>query len=549
MRRGTCQRAGAGKPKVTPGKRGRAFHPDLPHGAEGGGYTKATSLIASLAPSMPDSVRVRFAPSPTGLLHIGGLRTALINYLFARKHGGTFLLRIEDTDRARYVAGAEADILEALRWAGLGLDEGPGLGGEVGPYYQSERTDLYREHVDRLLESGHAYVAFDTEAELTAMRDRLATKQNPTPRYDAATRGQMTNALTLPADEVQRRLDAGEAYVVRLKVEPGHTVRFGDLVRGPVAFETNEVDDQVLLKSDGHPTYHLANVVDDHAMRITHVIRGEEWLPSVPKHLLLYDAFGWTPPRMAHLPLILSPTGGKLSKRNADTADGTSAAGIPVSVRDYRAQGYEPEALVNFLALLGWNPGDERELFSLGELADAYDIERTNHAGAQFDLDRLQWFNGQHLRALPTDELVRRVRPAVESRVGPVEDGHLAAVAELMRERLTFAHDLAEAAYFFQDPESYDEAAVKKRWKDDSAALVRAYADRLDAADSLTEAGTEAAMRDLAEAEGAGFGRIIHPVRLATTGVAAGAGMFETLVLIGREATVRRLRRAADALG
>ena len=492
---------------------------------------------------MPDTVRVRFAPSPTGLLHIGGLRTALYNYLFARRHAGTFVLRIEDTDQARYVPEAEEDIIYSLRWAGLHFDEGPGEDGGFGPYRQSERGDLYREHVQRLLERGAAYIAFDTPEEIDAMRERLQTSENPSPKVDATTRMQMTNSLTLSEDEVQRRLDAGDEHVVRLKVEPGHSVRFEDLVRGWVTFETDEIDDQVLLKSDGMPTYHLANVVDDHAMEITHVIRGEEWLPSVPKHLLLYEALGWEPPAMAHLPLIMSPNGGKLSKRNADKM------GIPVSVQDYRAAGYEPEALVNFLAFLGWNPGDDRELFSLDELVDAYEIERTSHSGAQFDLDKLQWYNGQVVRALAPAEIAERARPAVEERVGEVEPERLEAVAALMRERLTFAHDLAEHAYFFEDPEDYDEAGVKKRWKDDSAALVRAYADRLEASSDFTEESTEVVMRRLAEDEGAGFGRIIHPVRLATTGVTAGAGMFETLVLIGREATIRRLRRAADVLG
>jgi glutamyl-tRNA synthetase len=496
-----------------------------------------------MSDSVPANVRVRFAPSPTGLLHIGGLRTALYNYLFARKHAGTFVLRIEDTDRSRHVAEAEANITEEMTWAGLDFDEGPGREGAFGPYYQSERADLYRAHVDRLLESGHAYVAFDTPDELDAMRERLKTDENPSPRYDASTRTQMTNALTLDADEVQRRIDAGEDYVVRLKVEPGHYARFEDLVRGWVSFETGEIDDQVLLKSDGYPTYHLANVVDDHHMRITHVIRGEEWLPSVPKHLLLYEAFGWEPPALAHLPLILSPTGGKLSKRNASTM------GIPVSVKDYREQGYAPEALLNFLALLGWHPGDDRELFSLDELVDAYSVERTAHSGAQFDLDKLAWFNGQHLRQLSAAEIADRARPHVEARVGPVDGDHLVTVAELMRERLTFAHDLADAAYFFEDPTEYDEKGVKKRWKDDSARLVRTYADRLEAADDFTEESTEALMRQVAEDEGAGFGRIIHPVRLATTGVTGGAGMFETLVLVGRDAAIRRLRRAADHLG
>ena len=492
-------------------------------------------------PSGP--VRVRFAPSPTGLLHIGGLRTALYNHLLARRHGGAFVLRIEDTDRARFVEEAEEDITESLRWAGLACDEGPGAGGPHAPYHQSARTGLYREAVDRLVAGGHAYYAFDTAEEIEAMRARLQSAENPAPKYDAATRGGMRNSLTLPAEDVQRRLDAGEAHVVRLRVAEGEAVGFADLIRGEVSFDTSALDDQVLLKSDGLPTYHLANVVDDHAMRITHVIRGEEWLPSTPKHLLLYRALGWAPPAFAHLPLILSPSGGKLSKRNAETM------GIPVSVRQYREAGYEPEALVNFLALLGWHPGDEQELFTLEELVARFSLDRVSHSGAKFDLDKLNWMNGQWLRALPAELLAERARPAVEARVGPVEDARLVGAAALLRERLDFAHDLANAAYLFQDPETYDESGVKKRWKPESARLVRLYADRLEVAPAFDAATAEAALRALAEAEGVGAGQLIHPVRLAVTGVTAGAGLFETLVVLGCEAVVRRLRRAADRLG
>lgn len=485
-------------------------------------------------------VRVRFAPSPTGLLHIGGLRTALYNWLLARKTGGTFVLRIEDTDQNRFVEGAEADIRESLAWAGLTVDEGPEAGGDLGPYRQSERTPLYRRAVDALLAGGHAYIAFDTPEEIETMRERLATKENPTPRYD---RANMTNSLTLDTVEVDRRIAAGEPHVVRLKVPEGESVTFTDLIRGDVTFSTDEVDDQVLIKSDGLPTYHLANVVDDQAMGITHVIRGEEWLSSVPKHVLLYRALGYAPPAFAHLPLILAPTGGKLSKRNADKL------GIPVNVRDYRAAGYEPEALVNWLAFLGWNPGDEREMFSLDELADAFSVERIGSSGVQLSMDKLQWFNGQHLRAMEPAEIAARGRQSVVEAHGEVDAERLEAVTALMRERLTLASDLADAGYFFEDPTEYDAGGLKKRWKDDSARLVSLYADRAEALDDWTEASTEAAMRDLAEAEEAGFGRIIHPVRLAVTGTSAGAGMFETLVLVGQEATVRRLRRAAETLG
>ncbi len=492
---------------------------------------------------MPDSpVRVRFAPSPTGLLHIGGLRTALYNWLLAQKaaSGGTFVLRIEDTDRARFVEGAEDDIRESLAWAGLGIDEGPLAGGPHAPYRQSERSDLYKGAADRLLASGDAYIAFDTAEQLDAMRQRLTTKENPSPRYDRAS---MTNSITLGEEETATRIARGDEHVVRLLVPEGETVTFTDLVRGEVSFETASVDDQVLVKSDGLPTYHLANVVDDHAMHITHVIRGEEWLPSTPKHMLLYRALGWEPPALAHLPLILAPTGGKLSKRNADKL------GIPVNVRDYIAAGYEPEAVINWLAFLGWNPGTERELFSLAELAEAFSIDRIGNAGVQLSMDKLAWFNGQHLRAMTPEAIADRASGAVQERHGDVPRQRLVEAATLLHERLDLARDLADADYLFAAPEAYEASGVKKRWKDDSAALCRAYADRVEALDAFTEETTEVAMREVAEAHEAGFGRIIHPVRLATTGTSAGAGMFETLVLIGQAESAARLRTAADVLG
>jgi glutamyl-tRNA synthetase len=337
-------------------------------------------------------------------------------------------------------------------------------------------------------------------------------------------------------------VDAGTPHVVRLRVEPGGAIEFDDVVRGAVSFDPATLDDQVLLKSDGMPTYHLANVVDDHDMGITDVIRGEEWLPSTPKHVLLYRALGWEPPRFAHLPLILSPNGGKLSKRNAESM------GIPVSVRQYREAGYEPEALVNFLALMGWHPEGERELFSLGDLVDAFSLDRVSKSGAKFDLDKLRWINGQVLRALPPAELAERVRPAVEARHGDVDPQHVAAAAEVMRERLTLAGDLAAADYLFHDPLAYDEGGVAKRWKAETGPLVRDYADRLAEAPAFDAASTEALLRALADAQGVGAGQLIHPVRLAVTGVTAGPGLFETLEVVGRDATVRRLRRAVETL-
>lgn len=489
-------------------------------------------------------MRVRFAPSPTGLLHIGGLRTALYNYLMARKQEGQFLLRIEDTDRERYVEEAEPDILASLRWAGLAYDEGPDVGGSHAPYYQSERTELYHRFAQELIETGHAYYAFDTVEELDAMRERMQANGVAAPKYDAVTRTGMKNALTMPAEEVRERLASGRPYVIRLKVPPGESIRFEDLIRGWVTFDTDDLDDQVLVKSDGMPTYHLANVVDDHLMEITHVVRGEEWLPSTPKHMLLYRFLGWEPPRVAHLPLILSPNGGKLSKRNAE------AMGIPVSVRQYREEGYEPEALVNFLAFLGWNPGTEQELFTLDELVEAFSIERVGSSGVQFNLDKLRWYNQQYLRRMEPAALAARARPYVEAQGYHPDEAYLAAVAGLMQERIDFARDLAtQATYFFEDPSRYEEAGVQKRWKDDAAMLLRAYADRLEALDRFDAETAEAELRALADEQGAGAGRIIHPARLALSGVTFGPSLFHMMEVLGRETCLRRLRRAADVLG
>ncbi len=501
--------------------------------------------MSTASPATPeDTIRVRFAPSPTGLLHIGGLRTALYNYLLARRHGGQFILRIEDTDRARFVEEAEQDILSALAWAGLSFDEGPTKDGPAAPYRQSERGALYREHVQRLIEAGHAYYAFDTKDELEAMRRERASDENPTPTYDASTRLHMRNALTLPESEVQRLLEAGAEHVVRLQVPAGRTIRFEDAVRGPVAFASGELDDQVLLKSDGLPTYHLANVVDDHRMGVTHVIRGEEWLPSTPKHVLLYDAFGWEPPAFAHLPLILSPEGGKLSKRDA------GQLGIPVFVKDYRQAGYEPEALVNFLAFLGWNPGTEQEVFSLEALAEAFSLERVGASGVQFDRDKLDWYNQQHLKRLAPEALARRARPFLEKQGYDPSDTYLRAVAALMQDHLTFARELAEEnTFFFEAPTTYEEKGVKKRWKDDSADLLRAYADRLEAAEPFDAETTEHVLRALADERDCGAGRIIHPARLAVSGRSFGPSLFDMMAVLGTERCVRRMRRPADVLG
>ena len=484
-----------------------------------------------------DSVRVRFAPSPTGYLHVGGLRTALYNFLFARKHDGEFLLRIEDTDQTRYVEAAEDDIVEALRWTGLSYDEGPGVGGEHAPYRQSERAELYRTYAEKLVEAGAAYYAFDTEEELEALREEGAA-------YDVHTRHQMRNSFTMTDGEVQERLDAGADYVIRLKVPERESIRFEDEIRGTVSFETGEIDDQVLLKSDGLPTYHLANIVDDHLMEISHVIRGEEWLSSTPKHVLMYEALGWTPPTFAHLPLIMSPEEGKLSKRDADTL------GIPVYVKDYRTAGYEPEALINYLALLGWNPGTEEELFALDEMVDAFSLERVGASGVQFDLDKLRWVNEHYVRALSLDALTDRVRPYVEEAGYEVSDDRLRVICDLVQDRVQVVPEVVtDNRYFFADPDEYEEAGVEKRWTADSADLLLKYADRLEEADGFAVEEIETVLRDLADEEGVGAGAIIHPSRLAVSGRTYGPGVFGLMAAVGKDACLRRMRRAAQELG
>lgn len=485
-------------------------------------------------------VRVRFAPSPTGLLHIGGLRTALFNYLFARQNDGQFLLRIEDTDRERYHEEAEKNILDALKWAGLTYDEGPDIGGPHGPYYQSKRGSAYRMAAETLIRDGNAYYAFDTHEEIENMRERLLKAGNPSPRYDAITRMSMRNSITLSQDEVDRLLADEAPHVIRLKVPRRETIRFHDRVRGWVSFESHGIDDQVLMKSDGMPTYHLANVVDDHDMGISHVIRGEEWLSSTPKHILLYGYLGWTPPELAHLPLILSPSGGKLSKRNADEL------GIPVSVEQYREAGYEPEALLNFLALLGWNPGDDRELFTLVELITAFSLERIGSSGVQFNLEKLRWFNQQYLRSRPPRELARPLLEQVRATRPDVSEDYVVKVTTLLQERITSAADLLNlSGYFFDDPESYDAAAIAKL-KPQSPRYVAALSERLAADDGpLTQAAAESAIHDTAEALGVKPGALMFPTRLAVTGMTVGPALLDSLALIGRDACVRRLSMAA----
>jgi len=494
---------------------------------------------------MKDNVRVRFAPSPTGFLHIGGLRTALYNYLFARHHGGSFILRIEDTDQSRYVKDAEKDIIDSLEWSGIEIDEGPENPGSIGPYRQSERKNLYHDYAKKLIEKGDAYYAFDTTEELDQMRERLQKSGNPSPKYDAITRQSMKNSLTLPKDEVDKRLNAGDEYVVRLKIPRRELIRFEDLIRGHVSFESKGLDDQVLLKSDGMPTYHLANVVDDHLMNITHVIRGEEWLSSTPKHILLYQAFGWDAPKMAHLPLIMSPSGGKLSKRKAESE------GIPINTKDYIANHYEPKALINFLAYLGWSPGDDSEIHSMQELCTLFTLDRVSKGGAVFNHKKLMWYNEHYLRDISSKKLAARVKEiSTNDAIQKADDRFLAKAIDLLKERVSKVDELMEMGdFFFNDPEEYNKKALKK-WKSDSPGLVKEY---LKAIESLNEdefeAGTlKSKLEDVVNKNDVGFGKLMMPLRIAVTGQGFGPDLFTSMELMGKKAVLRRINRALETL-
>ncbi|MCH2448593.1 MAG: glutamate--tRNA ligase [Gracilimonas sp.] len=491
------------------------------------------------------SVRVRFAPSPTGFLHIGGLRTALYNYLFARHNEGTFVLRIEDTDQSRYVEDAEQDIIDSLEWAGIEIDEGPGKGGDFGPYRQSERKDIYHKYAEQLVESGHAYYAFDTVEEIDEMRERLMKSGNPSPKYDSITRQSMKNSLTLSQDEVKKRMDNGDEYVVRLKVPRKETIRFEDEIRGNVSFDTEGLDDQVLLKSDGMPTYHLANVVDDHTMEITHVIRGEEWLPSTPKHMLLYNSFGWEPPKMAHLPLIMSPSGGKLSKRKAESE------GIPVNTKDYMAGNYEPDALVNFLAYLGWSPGDDSEIHDMKELCELFTLDRVSKGGAVFNYKKLMWYNENYIRQHSIDELKPRVEALFLGKGYEIpSDDFLTTVIELLQERVSKIDEFVSmGAFFFEAPKAYDENALKK-WKDDSSRLILSYKTRIEALseDDFKAATLKKKLEETIEEHGVGFGKLMMPLRIAISGQGFGPDLFPALELIGKEEVLGRIDSALERL-
>jgi len=503
-------------------------------------------------------VRVRFAPSPTGPLHMGGVRTALYNYLFAKKHGGDFLLRIEDTDQARYVAGAEEYIVDALSWCQMTVDEGASVGGENGPYRQSERKPIYKQYADQLVASGKAYYAFDTPEELTEMRDRMKAAGVASPQYNAVTRSGMKNSLTLPAEEVQRRLEANEKHVIRIKMPRNEDVKFEDIIRGWVSVNTNNLDDKVLFKSDGMPTYHLANVVDDYLMNISHVIRGEEWLPSAPLHVLLYLYLGWADqmPQFAHLPLILKPDGnGKLSKRDGDRL------GFPVFPTNwtnpetgekssgYRERGYYPEAFNNMLAFLGWNPGTTQELFSMNELIEAFSLDRVGRAGAKFDSDKTNWFNQQYLRMQSGTQLAPQLKPFLKNAQLDAADNYIAQVCELMKERATFVEDiLKEGRYFFEAPLSYDEKTIKKKWKDQTPEIIKELRNLLDNLGSFDADSIGTCFKGFLEEKGLGFGAVMPGFRVSVTGLGAGASMNEIAALLGKEEVLKRIDRALKTI-
>jgi glutamyl-tRNA synthetase len=498
-------------------------------------------------------VRVRFAPSPTGPLHMGGVRTALFNYLFARKHGGDFLLRIEDTDQTRYVPGAEDYIVEALAWCGIKIDEGATVGGEYGPYRQSERKPMYREYAEKLVASGDAYYAFDTPEELDAVRKQFE-EEKKTFTYNAESRPIMKNSLSLSEEEVKERLESGAPYVVRFRMPDNEELHLDDEIRGHVVFNTSTLDDKVLFKSDGMPTYHLANVVDDYLMKISHVIRGEEWLPSMPLHVLLYKQLGWEAdmPKFAHLPLILKPVGkGKLSKRDGDKM------GFPVfplkwvdpksqeTSAGYREDGYFPEAFINMMAFLGWNPGTEQEIFSMEELAQAFSLERVGKSGSKFDPEKTKWFNHQYLVAKSDEEIGGLFMEVLKEKGIEADATMVNRVVGMVKDRVNFVPELWEQVnFFFETPVEYDAKAVKKNWKEATPELMAELKTVLEGIEDFSSANTETIVKEWINSKEIGMGKVMNPFRLAMVGAGKGPHMFDIIEILGKEESLKRLDNA-----
>lgn len=496
------------------------------------------------------AVRVRFAPSPTGPLHIGGVRTALFNYLFARKKGGIFILRIEDTDQARFVPGTEEYIIEALDWCGIKFDEGVTAGGPFGPYRQSERKEIYRDYAEILVSRKLAYLAFDTPEELDALR-KDAEKRKQTFTYNALNRDGLSNSIALPENVVKEKIQRGEPYVIRYKMPDDHYIEFDDVVRGKVEVNARTLDDKILLKADGMPTYHLANVVDDHLMKISHVIRGEEWLPSTPLHILLYEGLGWgdSIPRFVHMPLTLKPDGqGKLSKRDGDRL------GFPVFPlkwtnpdtgevsSGYRESGYLPEAFINIMALLGWNPGTEQEIFTMDELIEAFSLDRIVKAGSRFDPEKSRWFNHQYLVKKPDDELAHLFRSELEARELDFDPSFTAKALSLIKERAFLLSDLWEQSwFFFIRPENYDEKVVKKVWKEDTPGLIREARTLLEPLEVFTASAIEPAIKEMVSEREIGFGKIMNPLRLMLVGSNLGPGLTDMMEVLGKDEVLQRI--------
>ncbi len=481
-----------------------------------------------------ETPRVRFAPSPTGFLHVGGLRTALYNYLFAKRNNGTFVLRIEDTDRNRFVEGAVENLIKALKWAGLDFDEGPETGGDFCPYMQSQRLNIYKKYADELIEKGEAYYCFCTPERLKALKEEQEKQKLPQAKYDKL-------CLHLSNDEIINKLASGIPKVVRLNVKGNHTIRFDDIIREHVEFDSNNVDDQVLIKSDGYPTYHLANVVDDHLMKITHVIRGEEWLSSTPKHVLLYDAFDWERPIFAHLPLLLNPDRSKLSKRQGD-----------VAVEDYRDKGFLKDALINFVALLGWNAGDDREFYYIDELIKSFSLERVNKAGAVFDLQKLNWLNSEHLRKKSLSELLADLRIEIQKskfKSQNFSDDYLAQIIEAMKERVSFVKEFIDnCTYFYEAPTQYEQKSIEKNWKPETPEHLNKLKEEFASLNNPKKEDFETALSKISEELNVGKGKLIHPLRLAVSGQSTGPGMFDLLIIIGKDEVVKRIEAAIKCI-
>jgi len=503
-------------------------------------------------------VRVRFAPSPTGPLHIGGVRTALYNYLFAKKHQGKIILRIEDTDQSRFVKGAENYIIESLNWCGIKFDESIINKGNYGPYRQSDRKEIYREYAEKLIEEGNAYYAFDTSEELDEMRSRMKKAGVPSPQYNSITRSSMKNSISLSEDEVKNRLNNDEKYVIRIKMPRNEEVKIHDVIRGWVVVNTNNMDDKVVFKSDGMPTYHLANVVDDYLMKISHVIRGEEWLPSAPLHVLLYKFLGWGKemPKFAHLPLILKPDGnGKLSKRDGDRL------GFPVFPikwinpdngdvsLGYKEQGYITEAFINMLSLLGWNPGTTQEIFSMNELIQSFSLDRVGKAGAKFDFDKTKWFNQQYLRAKNKEDLANELQIILKENNIKMDDKFVASVCNQLKERATFVKDMwLEGAYYFSAPTTYDEKTIRKKWKEDTPRFLSELKIRLEKISDFTSINIEIEFKKYLEDNDLGMGRLLPAFRLALTGLGMGPSLFDIASLLGKTETLMRMEVALNTI-